>query len=306
MRFRPATIDDAPIILDIITAHETPLIGQANATLEDVADELVEPGWEAETDGWLVFADDDTPVGWGWACRKGSSDIVDISVFRRPGHDDIAEWLWDRSVERALEMNAGRIDIGVYPHDELGRGLAANRGFAPATTFMRMRIDHPMGVGYPSPLDGVELCHGTTDEQVRRDFLDVRNEAFADHFGFVYKEYDEWVTEREASSAHDWSLVHVAYIDGEPAASILRTNNFVPDENCGYVLTLGTRPKYQGRGLAGHLLRYAFAGDAEQGRVGTILHVDTNPDRPALGLYRKHGMREVLQIDVWRKIIDLR
>jgi len=85
---------------------------------------------------------------------------------------------------------------------------------------------------------------------VRRDFLNVRNESFADHFGFVFKEYDTWVTEREASSAHDWSLLHVAYVDGEPAAGILRTNNFVPDENCGYVLTLGTAPKYQSRGLA--------------------------------------------------------
>jgi mycothiol synthase len=192
------------------------------------------------------------------------------------------------------------IDVGIFPNDEPMRAIAAARGFTPAATFIRMRIDHPMRVPYPSALDGVALRHGIDSEQVRRDFLNVRNEAFATHFGFVYKHYGEWVAEREASSAHDWSLLSVAYVDGEPAAGILRTNNFVPDENCGYVLTLGTAPKYQSRGLGGYMLRHAFAADAEQGRVGTILHVDSNPQRPAIGLYQRHGMREVLQIDVWR------
>jgi mycothiol synthase len=61
MHIRPATIDDAPTILEILSAHETPLIGRVNATLEDVLDDLVDPSWNIETDGWLVFADDGTP-----------------------------------------------------------------------------------------------------------------------------------------------------------------------------------------------------------------------------------------------------
>lgn len=304
MRIRPATIDDAQIILDIQSAHEVPLIGRPNSTLEDVIDDLGDPGWNIETDGWLAFAGDGTPIGWAWAARKGSSDIVDISISRVPGHDETADVLWEKAERRARELvEHATIDVGVFPNDELMRGIAARRGYEAAATFIRMRIDHPMRVEYPSPLDGVQMRHGDESEQVRREFLEVRNEAFADHFGFVYKEFDEWVTEREASSAHDWSLVHVAYVDGEPAAGVLRTNNFVPDENCGYVLTLGTRPKYQGKGLAGYLLRYAFAVDAEQGRVGTILHVDSNPKRPALGLYQRNGMREVLRIDIWQKTI---
>jgi ribosomal protein S18 acetylase RimI-like enzyme len=302
MRIRPATLDDAQIILDIQTAHEVPLIGKPNATLEDVLDDLADPHWNIETDGWLAFTDDGLPIGWAWASRKGPHGPVDISVSRRPGHDEVATVLWEKAERRAKELVEGAaIDVGVFPNDDLMRGIATERGFEPAATFVRMRIDHPMRVDYPSLMDGVGLRHGTHDERVRRDFLDVRNEAFADHFGFAYKEYDEWVAEREASSAHNWSLLHVAYVDGEPAAGVLRTNNFVPDENCGYVLTLGTRPKYQGRGLAGHLLRYAFAADAEQGRMGTILHVDSNPQRPALGLYQRNGMREVLRIDIWRR-----
>ncbi len=304
MRIRPATLDDAPAIFDIQSAHETPLIGQPNSTLEDVLDELADPHWNLETDGWLAF-DDDLPVGWAMAYRRGAGGPVDIAIYRRPSldkrHDDVAEVLWDKAERRAHDLSPeSPVDIGVFPNDELMRAIATRRGYEPAATFMRMRIDHAMHVDYPSSLDGVELRHGTESEQVRRDFLDIRNEAFADHFGFAFKTYEHWVAERESSSAHDWALLHVAYLEGEPVAGVLRTNNFVPDENCGYVLTLGTRPKYQGRGLAGYLLRYAFAADAEQGRVGTILHVDSNPNRPAIGLYQRNGMREVLHLDIWR------
>ncbi|HET6346533.1 MAG TPA: GNAT family N-acetyltransferase, partial [Myxococcota bacterium] len=107
-----------------------------------------------------------------------------------------------------------------------------------------------------------------------------------------------------ASSSHDWAMVHVAYADGEPAALLLRTNNFVADENCGYVLTLGTMPTFRNRGIASFLLRHAFAEDAQAGRSGTILHVDTNPERPALGFYQRNGMHPVRNIDVWRKTLS--
>jgi ribosomal protein S18 acetylase RimI-like enzyme len=249
-------------------------------------------------------------VGWGWACRKGLSDNLDIGVYVRPGHEPVAAGLWEKAQARAIEIgrelghDAITIDIGVYPSDSLIRQVAEGNGFAPAATFVRMRIDHPGLIGYPEAPPGVELRHGS-EIAVRKDAIAVRNEAFADHFGFVAKTYEEWARDREASSAHDWNLIHVVYCEGEPAAVAVRTNNFVPDENCGYVLTLGTSPKYQGRGLGSYLLRYAFAADAEQGRVGTILHVDTNPHRPALGLYQSNGMRDILTIDIWRRTIEL-
>jgi ribosomal protein S18 acetylase RimI-like enzyme len=307
---RPATVDDAQIIFEVEAAHETPLIGRPNATLEDVVDELVEPDFQAETDGWLVLTDSGEAVGWGWACRKGASDNLDIGVYARPGHEPVARWLWDKAQERAIDIGkelgyrAITIDIGVYPTDSLIREICAEHGFAAAATFVRMRIDHPGLIDYPETPPGVQLRHGN-EIAVRKDAIAVRNESFADHFGFVAKTYEEWARDREASSAHDWSLIHVAYCEGDPAAVVVRTNNFVSDENCGYVLTLGTSPKYQGRGLGSYLLRHAFAADAEQGRIGTILHVDTNPRRPALGLYQRNGMRDILTIDIWRRSFDL-
>jgi mycothiol synthase len=311
---RRATVTDAEIIYGVQAAHETPIIGGPNATVEDVADELAEPDFDLDTDGYLVFTSEPNepgePVGWTWACRKADSDNLDISFYLVPGHEVIGDWLLDTALARAAEIGRElghrtlNVDIGSYPADKVVNDRLSERGFARATTFNRMRIDHVLPVAFPDTPAGVELRHGV-ELQVRKDALLVRDDSFSDHFGSVPRTFEQWAADREASSSHDWAMLHVAYVDDVPAALLLRTNNFVPDENCGYVLTLGTAHAYQGRGLGSHLLRYAFAADAADGRVGTILHVDTNPQRPALGLYQRAGMRLVLIIDVWRATLSL-
>ncbi|MFC7586762.1 GNAT family N-acetyltransferase [Nonomuraea antimicrobica] len=102
-------------------------------------------------------------------------------------------------------------------------------------------------------------------------------------------------------SVTDWSQLTLARLDGRPAAVLIGSNQFVPDENCGYVATLAVLPELRGRGLGRFLLRHAFAADAARGRRGTILHVDSNNTTPALGLYESAGMRPVMAIDVWRR-----
>ena len=102
------------------------------------------------------------------------------------------------------------------------------------------------------------------------------------------------------SSSHDWSQLRVAYLGGQPVAMLQGNDQFVDDENCGYVQRLGVRPEARGLGLARLLLRQAFVADARRGRQGTLLHVDTNNPTPALDLYLGVGMRAVLVIDVWR------
>jgi len=306
---RRATLDDVEAIFEVVAAHNIPVCGDPNSTLEDVADELVEPGFDLDTDSWLIQDADGLTVGWGWACRKEDSPNVDIAVFARPGSEDAAAWLWEAVQHRAVEIvrelghSMAVVDSAIFRADERVRALCEAHGYAPATTFFRLRIDHDGAVPFPDPPLPLDL-RSADDPDVRRDAHAVREEGFSDHFGVVPTSYEAWVRAREASSAHDWRMVHVAYVDGTPAATLVRTNSFVPDENCGYVQTLATRPAYQGRGLGRYLLRYAFAADAADGRLGTYLHVDTDPKRPALGLYLGVGMRQIQTIDVWRRRIE--
>ena len=61
---RPPTNDDAKAVFDLVAAYNTAVIGVADYTLDDMVDELTDPGFAPETDGWLVF-DGDRLTGYG-------------------------------------------------------------------------------------------------------------------------------------------------------------------------------------------------------------------------------------------------
>lgn len=305
---RRPTLDDARAIFDLMTACDIAAIGRPDNTIDDVKDDLVEPGFSMDRDAWLVHEGDQL-VGYGWACRKGDSDNVDVDVYAAWDASAAAEWLWTAVVRRAVEIarEVGHpravVDVGIHRQDEAKAQQARQRGFAVATSFYRMRIDHKGPVSEPSLADGVALLTAGGDEALRRVANAIRNSAFTEHFGFYEETYDEWAASMAASSSHDWSQVRIATVDGVPAAMLMGSEQFVPDDNCGYVRVLAVLPAYRGRGLGALLLRDRFAADARAGRVGTILHVDANNTTPALGLYESVGMRTVLVIDVWQQTL---
>ncbi|MFF4193732.1 GNAT family N-acetyltransferase [Nonomuraea sp. NPDC001831] len=305
-------VDDAAAIHELVAAYDTDVIGSPDMTLDDIADELAEPGFDLDRDGWLARDETGRLTGWAWACRVGDSDLVNIEVITRPGLDgpdgldDLRQELWRAVTARARELGAERghdgvtLDIGIYRVDQDKQSYAKEQGFEPGTSFHRMRADHTPPVEPPAPPPGLTL-HSGEDEETRRAAHAVHQIGFAEHFGFVSVDYDHWYERRQAMSVTDWSQLTLARIDGEPAGVLIGSNQFVPDEDCGYVATLAVHPRFRGRGLGRFLLRHAFAADAARGRKGTILHVDSNNTTPALGLYESAGMRRVLAIDVWRR-----
>ena len=301
--WRRPTGEDAEAIFALVSARNTDVIGFADFTLDDTRDMLSEPGFDPSTDGWLVTDPDGALLGFGWVF--GDCEIVDIDVIALD--DAAAEWLLSNAVNRAAAIAAelghdqAQVNIGIYRADEAQRARATALGFAPATTYHRMRIDHDGVPPEPAVPEGVIVRAGPGDEAFRREAHAVLNASFADHFGFVPKSFDEWHERIEASATHDWSQLRVAYVDGSPSAMLLGSDAFIADEDCGFVNNIGVLPNARGRGLARLLLRQAFAEDARRGRGGTQLNVDTNKLTPALGLYSSVGMRAVLVIDVWRR-----
>ncbi|MEU4761843.1 GNAT family N-acetyltransferase [Actinosynnema sp. NPDC023794] len=300
---RPPRADDAELILGLVHACTTAVIGFADYTLDDMRDELARPGFDLERDAWLVLDAAGAPVGYATANGKGDSDEVDVEVVTQDAA--LADWLFTRVLGRAREIGrAGghdgvTVDHGVYRDDVVLRAQVAALGFEVATTFHRMRIDHVGAVPPPAQAPGLVLRQAV-DEDVRRVAHEVLNASFAGHFGFVPRTYEEWHERQERKSTFGWSGLWLAELDGRPAGFLERSDQFAADENCGYVSHLGVSAGARGRGVAKHLLGHAFHLDASDGRVGTILHVDSNNPTPALGLYESVGMRPVLVIDVWR------
>jgi mycothiol synthase len=305
---RPAQLSDAEAILGLVSAYNTAIVGYPDFTLDDVRDDLVEPGFDSATDSWLVFDADERLVGYGWAFANGDSDEVDVDVLATDG--DVVEWLFDRVSERALEMGRVRgnasvtLHKGIYRDDHGMKARLEARGFSPVTMFQRMRIDHAGPVPMPEPPPGITIREAT-DDATRRDAHQLHAESFADHFGFVRRSYEEWVQRYEATATFDWPQLWVVDLDGRPVALCIRTDQFVEDEDCGYVWTLGVVPGARGRGIAAYLLRRGFAVDAADGRAGTLLHVDSNNTTPAVGLYESVGMRSVLVVDIWERVLPV-
>ena len=305
---RRPTAGDAKAIHELVVACDVAAIGRADNTLDDITDELVEPEFSMAEDGWLVHSGEQL-VGWGWACRRGESDNVDIDVYAAPDATAARDWLWTAVVRRAVEIAGelghprARVDIGIHRDDSAKAAAARERGCEVATSFFRMRVDHPSPPPEPALPAGVALVTAGDDEKLRRVAHAIRDAAFTEHFGFYSQPYDKWAAAIGAASSHDWSQLRVATVDGTPAAMLLGNNQFVPDDQCGYVAIVATLPAYRGRGLAALLLRDRFAADARAGRAGTYLHVDANNTTPALGLYESVGMRTVIVVDIWRQTL---
>ncbi|MFC9692716.1 GNAT family N-acetyltransferase [Kribbella sp. NPDC056951] len=305
---RPPTKDDAKAVFELVRDYTQAVVGFPDYTLDDAVDELTEPGFEPETDGWLVF-DGDRLVGYGSVFGKGTSHVLDIDAVTS---DPVVEaYLLAQITQRGREMAAAhghrsfQLDTGVYRLDTTRRERLDAYGFVHGTTFYRMLITHQPPVPAPEPPAGVFVRRGTPDEESQREAHRVAAEAFAGQYGFVVRPFEEWQASHEAQSTFDWSEMTLLEIDGKAVAMREYTNNFAEDENCGYIGRLAVLDEARGKGLAKYLLRDQFALDAAAGRSGTLLHVDTNNPTPALGLYLSVGMTESLVIDSMRLTVDV-
>ncbi|TDC16918.1 GNAT family N-acetyltransferase [Kribbella albertanoniae] len=305
---RPPTKDDAKAVYELVRDYTQAVIGFPDYTLDDAVDELTEPGFEPETDGWLVF-DGDSLVGYGSVFGKGEFHVLDIDAVTS---DPVVEaYLLGEITRRGRELGAAhgrssvQLDTGVYRLDTARRERLEAHGYVRGTTFYRMRIDHQAPVPVPEVPAGVVVRRGTPDEQSQRAAHRVVSESFAGQYGFEVRSFEEWRASHEAQSTFDWSGMTLLEIDGKAVAMRECTDGFVEDENCNYIGRLGVLDEARGKGLAKYLLRDQFALDAAAGRSGTLLHVDTNNPTPALGLYLSVGMREFLVIDSVRCKVDV-
>ncbi|MEV5964283.1 GNAT family N-acetyltransferase [Kribbella sp. NPDC051952] len=300
---RPPTKDDAKAVFDLVAAENIAVIGFADYTLDDMVDELTDPGFAPETDGWLVF-DGDRLVGYGSVFGKGDHHQLGIDVIT--SDPAVVEYLLGEVIRRSREIARAYghasvlLDIGVYRADETRRAWLAEHGFRSGTTYHRMRIDHQGPVEPPVVPAGITVRRGVPDEASRRAAQDVLNASFDGQFGFSPRSYEEWHAAHENQSTFDWSQITLLEQDGRAVAFRECTDQYIEDENCNYIGRLGVLAEARGKGLATFLLRDQFALDAAAGRAGTILHVDTNNPTPALGLYLSVGMTASLVIDVWQ------
>jgi mycothiol synthase len=306
---RPVRPDDADEVLRMWHAHHLAVLGRPDATADDVRDSLTDPDLDPASP--VVLDGSGRVLGCGLVFHEGDTDHVelDVVVDPGPGADVQAELLGTAlglAAEGARRRGHGQVQVdqGCYRVDTVTADHLREAGFAPATAYYRMRreLDVPFEVRVPDGIR-VERVDDDTDDVLRRAHR-LHQSAFVDHFGFVARPYDEWLASLRARTGT--GPLWFATLDGTEVGFLHETDQFVEDEDAGYVWRLGVTEEARGRGVAQALLTTAFAGMCERGRSAVLLHVDSANRTGATRLYESVGMRPAVVIDVWRRVLPLR
>ena len=297
------TIEDAPAIAGLLLASDIAALGRSDYSLTEVEGDLRRS--DLEHTGW--YDESGALVCYGWVGREGQSSKVEVDAYVHPEKDpalgpQVLATLEARGLELVAEAGHDHAlcDTAAYRQDERTRGWLATRGFEIATTFTRMRIDLPRPAIAAEPPAGVVVRRSDAGEEDLRAAHDIDEKAFTEHYGHVPRTFEKF-RERFEEQMAGWSALWLGDVDGTPAGLLIGTQQFVEEENAGYVRIVGVLRDARGRGLAKALLQTYFAAQQEDGRTAVLLHVDQGNVTNALGLYESVGMRAVLQIDAWTK-----
>jgi mycothiol synthase len=293
VKVRPLEPDDAAGIADLINEFDRTYV-EAPDTID--ADEV--SGWWLSIDkatSSRVYTDDGTIAAVG-TLNERNDGILDLDAYVRPAYQGkglgsaFLEWLEVETSSRGRTFAR----TSALAADAAAVALITGRGFEPIRHFYRMVID--LDGPPPAPVwpEGFTVSTAQTGEE--RIVHAVTQEAFADHWGHVYREFDEWQEHRR----HYWdpSLVYLVRDDAdEVVAAEVNAVRF----GAGWVDTIGTLKPWRGKGLGRALLLQAFGDLYRRGEHRIALAVDAGNETGATHLYESVGMRIVWQADVYEK-----
>ena len=142
---RPATVDDADAIYQLVAAAEIEWHGQAEAVPDQVAADLRRPELHPEQDTLLVHAPDGELAGWAWVHLGKRAQIEVHPSYHGLG---IGTALLDWAEQRSREVGSDWLAQAVDDQDKAGTVLLRSRGYdVLATNWLLERPLGPDGAG---------------------------------------------------------------------------------------------------------------------------------------------------------------
>jgi mycothiol synthase len=301
---RRPTLDDVPLILELVHASDIAAVGEPDFSEDEVREELTGPNTDLARDCWLAFDADGAIAGWAYPRNPTGQarDFAEVYVWPErglPAQRPLLDLLLARMTERAAELGhdvytvrAGAIPTELAYIDTL---TAAGFTFLKQHARMRMSLRDVSPVAAEPPA-GVTIRPARLDDdgEMRR-FHAVIEEAFldSDHPSMAYA---DWRRQFRGGDCF------VAETDGEMAGVLQSTE---PDDGGdeAWVRYLAVLRPYRKRGVGEALLRRAFAVFAGQGRPQVGLGVDMANPTEAARLYRKVGMAPLYRANVYQTTV---
>lgn len=202
---------------------------------------------------------------------------------------DLLSWELGRATEihRAVAPGAGwEIHAGTPAGNDSAERLFRRFGFTAARYWFDMVAPTAAPVVEPLP-DGIR----STAYQVayEKELYEAHMEAFADHWGFQFREFPDWMTLTVRSETFLPELSTVAFDGDEIAGYVLSYGEADPSRI--YIGQVGVRRPWRRRGLAGALLSRVLDAARAAGREWASLGVDAASPTGAVGVYERVGFR---------------
>lgn len=300
---RPATWDDLDAVAKLLVAADLADLGEQDFFIEELQDDWRQPQLDMATDTWLVTSNGEA-CAYTWLLGRNSHRDLDSWGVVHPEHRGrgLGAFLLEAVERRAAEHGAllppgeqATLLFHTLAVDDAARQLLLGRGFDLVRHFWRMDIELEETPAPPEPVDGISIRAFLRDHD-ERPVYEAFEEAFADHFGYVPRSFEDWSTMR-LEEGFDPSLWLVA-TEGPEVVGALAGRIM---EDIGWVETLGVRKQWRGRGIGEALLRRAFTEFHRRGIIKSSLNVDATNETRAVALYERVGMRVARQYDTYEK-----
>ena len=293
MRFRAPVPDDAPAVIDVLTARELADLGVRVYTLEDLRDEWSLSDFNLATDAVVVEADDQRIVGYAIARSPGAFVVVAPQDEGRGIGAVLLPW----AERRERELGHDRHRQWVAASNTRGRDFLLAAGYRLERSYWRMARALEGVVEPVRPPSGFELRPLDVDgDAAALHALD--QSSFSANADFRQETFEEFRDEHLGAHDLDAGLSLVAR-HGEAYAGFLLARRW-GDQGVGFVDILAVHPDHQRRGLGSSLLRAAFHRFAAAGLRDAALGVASDNPR-ALGLYEGVGMTARHRFDTYER-----
>ena len=292
----------AQLILEVCT-HD----GDATIAVppEELKSEWEAPGFNLETDTWVVTTAEGRVVGYEEFVNRYAHASLQGDGYVHPDYMGngigtamlrVLEARARKDMELAEPEHRVFIRNGMSIGDTVSREMHEAEGYKPIRFFWRMEItldEPPLASIWP---EGIELRPFDVDAHT---YLVYRadEEAFSDHWGHTPHPFEEWQHRMIESENFDPSLWFVAW-EGDQIAGY--TLNRYRNES-GWVGSLGVRRPWRKRGLGLALLYHSFADFYKRGTKVISLGVDAANLTGATRLYQKAGMHVAAEYVTYEK-----
>jgi mycothiol synthase len=286
------------LLVDIVAADE---IDDELTGEDDLLESFGDP-WCDFGRGSVAIYDGDAMVGYGLLMTETNADREHMMRVRGGVHPEhrgrgIGTWLLRWAEQAAVPIHhdwhpnlplqlSGNCPVGIADATDLFRA----EGYEQARWFHFMERGLDAELAESADLPGVRLSAFGPENAA--DALQIRNEAFADHWASTPWGTEEW--ERFlAYEAFRPAFSYLAYEAAEPLGLVIGHEYDSVTASTGrrelYIATVGTRAMARKRGIASMLLTAALSRARQDGCVVASLHVDADSPTGALGLYQRLG-----------------